>query len=156
MTEKQLPWPYNLPIWRSFYRATSPDGRRVAQIDPALERGMSNPTSGLLCVTSGPHIERCSPSFVWSDDSRYLAVPQFSGFLGRARLLVVSFEEKGVFASKITAWHFQPETFSGGQLLLKVNPHRATTSVMTFNIPSELSARFTRLRWHLARWPRDF
>lgn len=91
MTEKQLPWPYNLPIWRSFYRATSPDGRRVAQIDPALEMGMSNPTSGLLCVTSGPHIERCSPSFVWSDDSRYLAVPQFSGFLGRARLLVVSF-----------------------------------------------------------------
>ena len=64
MTEKQSPWPYNLPIWRSFYRATSPDGRRVAQIDPALEMGMSNPTSGLLCVTGGPHIERCSPS-IW-------------------------------------------------------------------------------------------
>lgn len=152
MTE--YPWPYNLPIWRSFYRATSPDGRRVAQIDPASEMGMSNPTSGLLCVTGGLHMERCSPSFVWSDDSRYLAVPQYSPFLQRARLLIISFEEKCVFASKVRVWYFQPESFSSGQLLVKIAPHRSTTRVITFNIPAEFSLRFTRLPWRDARWPR--
>jgi hypothetical protein len=162
---KELPWPYNLPIWRRFYRAASPDEQRVAQIDPAYEVSMGNPTSGMLCVTGGPHIERCNPSFVWSDDSRYLAVPQYFGFFGRQRLLIVSFEEKRAFASKETEWYFQPESFSHGQLLATINPFRSPRTrgapirvrrteewvranpppVMTFNIPSELSARFTRL-----------
>ena len=66
-------------------------GRCVAQVDPAIEIGMSHPTSGLLCVTGGPHIQRCNPSFIWSDDSCYLAVPQFHGFFGRQRVLVVAF-----------------------------------------------------------------
>ena len=148
-------WPYNLPIWRAFYRATSPDGRRVAQIDPASEMGMSNPTSGLLCVTGGPHIERCSPSFIWSDDSHYLAVPQYHRFFGRQRVLILSFEEKRVYASKETAWYFQPESFSHGQLLVRIAPHRSTTRVLTFNIPFELSVRFTRLGWRDAKWPRQ-
>jgi hypothetical protein len=115
--------------------------------------GMSNPTCGLMCVTGSPHMERCSPSFVWSDDSRYLAVPQYSAFLQRARLLVLSFEEKCVFASKDRVWHFQPESFSHGQLLVKIDPFRSTVRVMTFNIPSELSVRFKRLLWRDARWP---
>lgn len=93
------------------------EGRRIAQIDVASEMGMSNPTSGLLCVTGGPHMERCSPSFVWSDDSRYLAVPQYSPFLQHARLLIISFEEKSVFASKsecgtFSRNHFHPGGFS--------------------------------------------
>ncbi len=41
-------WPYNLPIWRRFYRAISPDGRFIAQIDPAYEVSMGNPTGGIL------------------------------------------------------------------------------------------------------------
>jgi hypothetical protein len=162
---KELPWPYDLPIWRRFYRAASPDGQRVAQIDPAYEVSMGNPTSGMLCVTGGPHIERCNPSFVWSDDSRYLAVPQYFGFSGRQRLLIISFEEKRAFASKESEWYFQPESFSRGQLLVTINPFRSPRSrgapirvrrteewvranpppVTTFNIPSELSARFTPL-----------
>ncbi len=162
---KELPWPYNLPIWRRFYRALSPDGQRVAQIDPAYEVSMGNPTSGILCVTGGPHIERCNPSFIWSDDSHYLAVPQYFGFLGRQRLLIISFAEKRVFASKEREWYFQPESFSRGQLLVTINPFRSPRSrgaliwgrhteewvkanpppEMTFSIPSELSARFTRL-----------
>lgn len=56
--------PYNLPLGRRSHRAQSPDGRRFAQIDPAFEMGMGNPTSGTLCVTGGPHIERCNPSFI--------------------------------------------------------------------------------------------
>src|SRR5216683_2623749 len=62
MTEAE--WPYSLPIWRRFYRAQSPDGKHVAQIDPAYELTMGNPTWGILCISSGPHIERCNPSFV--------------------------------------------------------------------------------------------
>jgi len=170
---KELPWPYNLPIWRSLYRAASPDGKRVAQIDPAVEVSMGNPTSGLLCVTSGPHIETCNPSFVWSDDSRYLAVPQYFGFFGRQRVLILSFEEKRVYASKERAWYFQPESFSGGQLVVTINPFRSPRShgdliwtrqteewvkanpppVLTFQIPSELSARFTRLS--RVYWPKS-
>jgi len=105
---------------------------------------MGNPTAGMLCVSGGPHIERCNPSFLWSDDSRYLAVPQFFGFFARQRLLIVAFEDKRVFASREKAWFFVPESFSGGQLMVTVNPLRSTR-VATFNIPTELPARFTRL-----------
>src|SRR5258707_934020 len=150
---KTVKWPYNLPIGRTFSRALSPAGQRVPQIAPAYEMGMGNPTSGLLCVTGGPHMERCNPSFVWSDDSRYLAVPQFHGFFDRQRLLIVVFEQKCVFASKERASFFQPESFSGGQLIVTMNPS-GSARAMTFHIPSELSARFTRLpRWHVP-WPK--
>jgi hypothetical protein len=151
---KTVNWPYNLPICRRFHRAQSPDGQRVALIDPAYEQGMGNPTAGLLCVTGGPHMQRCNPSFVWSDDSRYLAVPQIHGFLDRQRLLIVAFEEKCVFASKERAPYFQSESFLGGQLIVTVNPSREARA-MTFHIPSELSARFKPLpRWHVP-WPQS-
>lgn len=140
---------FDLPIWRRSYRSQSPDGGRVAQIDPALEIGMGNPTSGTLCVTGGPHLERCNPSFVWSDDSRYLAVPQFHGFFGRQRLLIIAFDEKRVFASKQREWYFQPESFSGEQLTVRIKPAKSTKAV-TFRIPAELSARFKRI---FVAWP---
>lgn len=152
MSDKESPWPYNLPIWRRWHRAQSPDGRRVALIDPAYEVSMGNPTSGLLCVTGGPHLDRCNPSFLWSQDSRYLAVPQYHGFFGRQRMLIVAFEEKRVFASKQREWYFQPESFSGEELIVKINPFKSER-VATFRIPSELAARFNRLRWHEFRWP---
>jgi len=68
---------YNLPIWRSSHRATSPDGRHVAWIDPAYEVSMGNPTAGTFCLSTGLQLQRCNPSFLWSDDSRYIAVPRF-------------------------------------------------------------------------------
>jgi hypothetical protein len=144
--------PHNLPLWRRFYRAESPDGRHVAQIDPAYEVSMGNPTSGMLCISSGPHIERCNPCFIWSDDSRYLAVPQFFlrwGFFRRQRLLIVAFEEKRVFVSDESTHYFQPESFSHGRLLVTTNPFNSAR-VMTFKIPAELSARFGRTH---VRWP---
>src|SRR5437588_12269071 len=126
MSERK--WPFNLPLWRDFHRAASPDGKLVAQIDPATEVSMGNPTSGTLCVSNGLHLARCNPSFVWSDDSRYLAVPQYFGFFGRQRLLIISFEEKRAFASKEREWYFQPESFSRGQLLVTINPFRSPRS----------------------------
>ena len=150
MTEER--WPYNLPIFRRSYCARSPDGHRMAQVNPALERGMSNPTSGTLCVTGGPHIEGCNPSFMWSDDSRYLAVPQFHGFFGRQRILIVAFELKRIFASNQREWCFQPESFSQGQLVVKINPASKAARLTSFNIPSDLSTKFSTLFRFV--WPR--
>lgn len=139
-------WPYNLPIWRRYHRVVSPDGKLVARIDPAYEVSMGNPTAGMLCVSPGLHIPRCNPSFVWSDDSRFLAVPQFFNWLGwftRQRLLVVDFGGKQVYTSKMTAWYFQPETFINGTLLVTVNPFKSKRSAK-FCIPKDFTGNFAR------------
>jgi hypothetical protein len=144
--------PYNLPIWRRYYRAISPDGHYIAQIDPAYEVSMGNPTSGTLCITKGPHIERCNPSFLWSDDSQFLAVPQFFGRFGilrRQRLLIVAMEDRRVFASKAIAHYFQPQSFSAGQIVATVEPFKEPYEV-GFNVPGDLFTHFTRI---FAPWP---
>lgn len=113
---------------------------------------MGNPTAGVLCISSGPHIDRCNPSFLWSHDSRYLAVPQFFnwGPIRRQRVLVVSFAEKRVYASRSTAWYFQPESFFSGTLIVSINVSRTTREKM-FRIPDELQTAFRLDRW--VAWP---
>ena len=139
MSEPQ--WPYSLPIWRSHYRAASPDGVRIAQINPAWEVSMGNPTSGLLCVSTGLHIERCNPSFLWSHDSRYLAVPRYVhrfGLFRRQRMVVVDVVERRGFASPETAFYFQPESFAEGILTATKEPFHSATLV-TWRIPETLA-----------------
>jgi hypothetical protein len=88
---RESEWPYNLPIWRSAHRASSPDGRFIAEIDPAYEISMGNPTFGTLRLSVGLELERCNPSFIWSEDSRYLAVPRYIYRLGlfrRQRMII--------------------------------------------------------------------
>ena len=143
-------WPYNLPIWRTYHRAASPDGKLIATIDPAWEVSMSNPTTGVLCVSNGLHLLRCNPSFIWSDDSRFLAVPQYSGFFCRQRLLVISFEKHRVYASKKSAWYFQPESFTAGRLLVTLNPQSRRKPQLEFQIPTDLTPSFREL-W--TPWP---
>jgi hypothetical protein len=138
--------PYDLPIWRRSHRASSPDGRFVAEVDPAHEVSISNPTSGVLCLSAGLHLDRCSPAFTWSADSRYLAVPRFfvrMGLLRRQRLLVVDVHERRVFASKRTAHCFQPESFEGGELVALVDPHRRR-ELARWRIPESLAVDFDR------------
>jgi hypothetical protein len=146
-------WPYSLPMWRRYYRAVSPDGSLVAQIDPAYEVSMGNPTSGTLCISSGLHISHCNPSFIWSDDSRYLAVPQYFyrfGIFRRQRLLVIAFAEQCVYASKVSTHYFQPESFVAGRLVASMNPFRSKQKI-GFNIPADLETAFERDI--SARWP---
>ena len=112
---------------------------------------MGNPTAGTLRLSAGLEIERCNPSFVWSDDSRYLAVPVFFfrlGILRRQRVLVVDVLERQVFASRETTWYFQPESFVGGRLIVTKNPFRGAETV-TWEIPAAL-ALFRRIdaAWH--------
>ena len=149
---KEPEWPYNLPIWRRNHQATSPDGKWVARINPATEISMGNPTLGTLCVSNGLHIPDCNPSFIWSDDSQFLAVPQFFRRLGlftRSRLLVVSFRQHQVFASRITCYYFQPETFSRGTLVVEVNPFSSKRKV-EFKVPSDIDNVFKMI---IVWWP---
>jgi len=144
-------WPYNLPIWRCFFRAISPDGRYIAQVDPAYEVSMGNPTSGTLCLSVGLHIERCNPSLLWSEDSRYLVVPQFFHRFGlrRQRLLIVAVQERYVLASTEFAHYFQPESFTDSQLVVIKNPFRSPCHLQ-FTIPGDLGSRFKPMH---AAWP---
>jgi hypothetical protein len=113
---------------------------------------MGNPTSGVLCLSNGLHLLRCNPSFVWSDDSRYLAVPQFFQYLGvfaRQRLLIVAMEKRTVYASRRTAYYFQPDTFHSGDLRVTIDPSERAEVVM-FHLPADIASKFQPVP---APWP---
>lgn len=143
----QEPYPYCLPIWRRSYRAASPDGRRSAEIVSAHEVSMGNPTQGLLRLSCGLELYNCSPSFIWSDDSRYLAVPQFISsyvVLRRQWLVVIDMHSRECFGSPERAWYFQPESFDGGRLRVKREPFRQG-KIIEWDVPEGL-VHFRNLR----------
>ncbi len=72
----------------------------------ASEISMSNPASGTLRLSSGLDIERCNPSFIWSDDSRFLAAPQWRYMLGLQlckRIVLLDTAERLVYGSTALA-----------------------------------------------------
>jgi hypothetical protein len=143
---RESEWPYNLPIWRSAHRASSPDGRFIAEIDPAYEISMGNPTFGTLRLSVGLELERCNPSFIWSEDSRYLAVPRYIYRLGlfrRQRMIIIDTLDRLVVASPETAHYFQPESFIRGRLVATKNPFRGAEPIV-WRIPADLGS-FTPL-----------
>ena len=79
--------------WTDSVCLTSPDGKLTAAIDDASEIGMGAPTSGILNISNGMSYRGCNPSIVWSDDSQYLAVPQWTRERDQ-RLLVISLRDK--------------------------------------------------------------
>jgi hypothetical protein len=111
---------------------------------------MGNPTSGILCLSIGLHIPDCNPSFLWSDDSCYLAVPQFFCRLGmqRQRLLIVLVQEQRVLASVQSAGYFQPESFTRSQLVVTKNPFKSPQHLQ-FTIPNDFGSRLkpVQLPW---------
>lgn len=86
MTTKISPWSDSVFL-------TSPNGKFSAAIDDAGEIAMGAPTSGVLKISGGLTYQSCSPSIVWSDDSRHLAVPQWT-FRRQQRLMVISIEKR--------------------------------------------------------------
>ena len=134
-------FPYNLPIWRSSHRAESPNGKYIAEIDPAHEVSMGNPTNGTLELSNGLCLPKCNPSFIWSDDSTYLAVPQFTynwfWGTGKQRLLIIDVNKNRGWQSPKIAYYIQPETFRGGELAVTLNPFRKAKT-MTHSIPKDL------------------
>ncbi len=76
---------YPISPWSDSADRISPDGCYRAIICEAGEVGMGAPTSGTLVISDNFHggcvharLESCNPSFVWSSDSRALAVPQWT------------------------------------------------------------------------------
>jgi hypothetical protein len=121
------PYPYNTPPWRRSHTAVSPDGAVVAAIDEAVEHSMSNPTVGTLRTSDGLELPQCNPAFVWSDDSRFLAVPRWCrrfGLFRRQRLVLVDVAARAVYVSPSTHWLLLPRTFERGRLEVLVSDRR--------------------------------
>jgi hypothetical protein len=81
-----------ISAWDSSLNLTSPDGQITAVIDEASEFGQGSPTNGILELSNGMTFESCNPSAVWSDDSKFLAIPQWRT-TQRQRILVISIEQ---------------------------------------------------------------
>jgi hypothetical protein len=84
MAAKISAWDYSLNL-------TSPDGQVTAVINDAGEVGQGAPTYGTLRLSNGLTFKGCNPSAVWSDDSKFLAVPQWTA-VQQQRILVISIE----------------------------------------------------------------
>jgi hypothetical protein len=121
-------WPYNLPIWQHSLHLKSPNGMMWAEIKDASEVSMGNPTIGTLVLSNGLEVEKCNPSFVWSDDSRFLAVAQYTsnwlGGTGKQKLLILNVLEDSAWRSPKLAHYVQPESFEEGKISVTINPFR--------------------------------
>lgn len=115
----------------------------TAEIEQAFEVSMSNPTIGLLVISTGLAVERCNPSFIWSDDSRFLAVPQFSRNwffgVGRQKLLVIDPVAQTGWLSQKLAYYIQPETFCEGEITITLSPTRKKKTI-TFAMSDVMNA----------------
>jgi hypothetical protein len=141
---------YDSPLFRRFHRAVAPNGSAWAEVAEAFEVSMSNPTAGKLHTSMGLSLDNCNPSFLWSDDSRYLTVPQFArrfGCLRVQRLLVIDVTDRIVHACSTTAFYFQPETFENGVLTVTREPFGAGER-LSWKIPNELAHfRVVQVSW---------
>ncbi len=100
---------------------------------------MGNPTSGELVLTDLPSLPRCSPSFIWSEDSRYLAVPQFFdrfGWFQRQRMVILDTKHHAITRSREIAYYFQPYSFSSGVLEAVKEPFK-TAEKITWRVPDD-------------------
>src|SRR5689334_13669164 len=124
MKEIEEPYPYNLPIFRRAHSAMSPNGKHQATIEKAFERGMSNPTMGQLKINGELQFDQCSPVFLWSDDSRYLAVAQYVSlwFRSRERLIILDVQERVAYFSKPQFNYVIISSFDGGVIKIVNSP----------------------------------
>jgi len=137
----ELDFPYNLPIWRDKFQLGSPDGKWAAKISRAGEVSMGNPTSGTLELSNGFKLDNCNPSFIWSDDSRYLVIPQYFhrfGLFRRQRLILIDVIDGSMVESKKTTCYFQPESFAKGQLIVTEEPFSDAVT-LEWHIPDDLN-----------------
>jgi hypothetical protein len=70
-------------------RIPSPDGSFWAVVEDATEFQMSGPMVGTLRLSDRLREELCGVSLVWSDDSRYLAVPRLDPVRPAFEVLVI-------------------------------------------------------------------
>jgi len=119
----------------------SPDGKWAAKIFRATEVSMGNPTTGTLELSNGFELDRCNPSFIWSDDSRYLVIPRYFrrfDLFRRQRLIIIDVVDGCMVVSKKTACYFQPESFLHGQLIVTEEPFSDAVR-LELRIPEDLN-----------------
>lgn len=76
---------------REEIKRSSPNGSSTAIFKYVTEVRMGGPTLGNLHLSDGTTFERCSPSMVWSEDSKYLAIPQWHlGSLQRVMIILIN------------------------------------------------------------------
>lgn len=80
------------PWYSETLHLDSPDmSKRATLIEPS-EIAMGSPTCGELSVSNGQSASNCNPSIVWSENSRFLAVPQW--FDRKQRLLLLDTDSR--------------------------------------------------------------
>ncbi len=142
---------YDHSARRHNFSTASPDGQLSACIAKTNDVGAGQPPVGELCLSDGLVIESCAPYLVWSDDSRYLAVPQHTcstGFFGHSsswRLLVIDTWHREIFGSGAFKTWPHPESLSGGHLVVGNNPENRLVE-NTWSIPDDLD-KFTRFTY---------
>ena len=99
--------------WEWSVEVSSPDGKLTAIIKDAGEIAMGAPTSGTLRLSNGFTVEGCKPSIVWSSDSQYLAVPQWTKNKAQ-RLLIVEPATKKITVMPGSYRVLQLESFENG------------------------------------------
>jgi hypothetical protein len=103
----------SLSPWCDTAVLQSPDGQYTASIQDAGEIAMSAPTSGELKLSNGMVLGQCNPSMVWSSDSEYLAVPQWTHNMNQ-RLLIISFSRRKARYASGEYHVLQLESFDSG------------------------------------------
>ena len=126
-----------ISAWADSLNLPSPDGQITAVIDDGHEFGQGSPIIGTLVLSNGVTFEGCSPSAVWSDDSKFLAVPQWVP-VRRQRVLVISMEKKtaGWVSGKFSV--LELHSFSGGKIKGIDSPVYK---------PREIEIDFSEVRW---------
>jgi len=79
--------------WEWSAKLVSPNGKVVATIEDAMEIAMGAPTSGRLKISNEFTMDGCNPSMVWSSDSEYLAVPQWT-MTRKQKIVVYSLRDR--------------------------------------------------------------
>jgi hypothetical protein len=64
--------------WNGDVEVSSPNGEFVAKVVSTHEIAMGAPVSGMLFVNGKAISKRCSSSIVWSNDSRFIAFPEWT------------------------------------------------------------------------------
>lgn len=94
-------------------RLPSPDGTLVATVTELTEIGTGGPMRGVLRLSNGMHREGCGASIVWSDDSKHLAVPEWTPG-GTLRLVILSVARHEARVAPSHAGLVELARFSGG------------------------------------------
>ena len=108
MADKISPWEYSVHL-------TSPDGELTATISYASEIAMGAPTHGTLRISGGLTFQMCNPSIVWSDDSQFLAVPQWTHWRDQ-RLMIIAVRENRVGYAPVIFSVLELHSFVGGKI----------------------------------------